>query len=285
MSTAIVTASYAPDLERCRLLCDSIDRHVSGFERHYILVAAHDVKAFSALATPRRIIVDERDLLPGWLRSVPDPASLFRRRLWLGPGVAPLRGWHVQQLRRIALPGHAPEHTFVYVDSDVVFLRDFDCSDMRRDGRLRLLRRDDALDAMPEGEHRIWSRHAGRALGLPASSAHDYIGTLIGWDGATVAAMRSRLETVSGRHWVRAIAASRQFSECMLYGRYVDEVGAGAGHFAEALELCRVHWTGPALGGEELAAFLAGIGEGQVAIGLQSFTRSDIGGVRRMLGL
>ncbi|MFZ1681583.1 MAG: DUF6492 family protein, partial [Rhizobiaceae bacterium] len=192
---------------------------------------------------------------------------------------------HAQQLRRIALPGHAPERTFVYVDSDVVFLRDFDCGDMRRDGKLRLLRRDGALDAMPDGEHRIWSRHAGRVLGLPASSAHDYIGTLIAWDGATVAAMRDRLETVSGRHWVRAIAASRQFSECMLYGRYVDEVRAGAGHFADALELCRVHWTGPALGGQELAAFLAGLGERQVAIGLQSFTGSDIGAVRTMLGL
>ncbi|MFZ1680090.1 MAG: DUF6492 family protein, partial [Rhizobiaceae bacterium] len=73
MSTAIVTASYAPDLQRCRLLCDSIDRHVTGFERHYILVAAHDMKAFAALASPRRVIVDERDLLPGWLRPLLDP--------------------------------------------------------------------------------------------------------------------------------------------------------------------------------------------------------------------
>ena len=37
-TAAIVTASYAPDFERCRLLCETIDRHVTGVSHHYILV-------------------------------------------------------------------------------------------------------------------------------------------------------------------------------------------------------------------------------------------------------
>ena len=82
MRTAIVTASYAPDLERCRLLCETIDAHVEGFTRHYILVEHADVPLFRSLETPTRVIVDERDLLPSWFRSFPDPLSLGRKRIW-----------------------------------------------------------------------------------------------------------------------------------------------------------------------------------------------------------
>ena len=74
-SNALVTASYAPDFERCRLLCETIDRHVTGFGRHYILVESRDVALFRQLENARRIVVDERDLLPSWLRPFDDPTS------------------------------------------------------------------------------------------------------------------------------------------------------------------------------------------------------------------
>jgi hypothetical protein len=48
-ATAIVTASYAPDFERCRLLCETMDRFVSGFSKHYLLVEHGDVATFRAL--------------------------------------------------------------------------------------------------------------------------------------------------------------------------------------------------------------------------------------------
>ena len=63
-TAAIVTASYAPDFERCRLLCETIDRHVTGVPRHYILVEQRDVALFRQLETGNRTVVDERDLLP-----------------------------------------------------------------------------------------------------------------------------------------------------------------------------------------------------------------------------
>src|SRR5690242_7580212 len=43
---AIVTASYGPDFERCRLLCETIDRFVTGMSQHYILVEERDVAQF-----------------------------------------------------------------------------------------------------------------------------------------------------------------------------------------------------------------------------------------------
>ena len=78
------------------------------------------------------------------------------------------------------------------------------------------------------------------------------------------------------RHWVEVVASSRKFSECMIYGRYVDEVIGGAGHFHDAEEFCRVHWNGSALSDDEFRAFVAGMSPEQVAIGMQSFIGTDV---------
>ncbi len=70
----------------------------------------------------------------------------------------------------------------------------------------------------------------------------------------------------------------------MLYGRFVDEVLEGEGHFTAGEELCRVHWTGAPLDDDQFAAFLASMDRGQVAIGMQSFIGTDVGRIRRLLG-
>lgn len=284
-TAALVTASYAPDFERCRLLCETIDRHVAGAARHYILVAHEDVDLFRRLQTTSRIVVDERDLLPGWLKPYPDPVSLFRRSMWLSRRTMPLRGWHVQQLRRIAIAAHAGEDTLVYVDSDVAFLKPFDLGVFRRNGKTRLYRRDEALPPADQGDHLIWSRNAASVLGIGSRpiSTHDYISTLIAWRRETVKAMCERIERFSGRHWVEAIGRSRKFSECMIYGRFVDEVLDGAHHFHSSEAYCRVHWNGEAMSDDAFRDFVAGMAEGQVAIGMQSFIGTDLSRIRRLL--
>ena len=286
-SAAIVTASYAPDFERCRLLCETIDRHVTGVAHHYVLTEHRDVALFRQLETSRRSVVDERDLLPRWLHAFDDPLSLFRRRVWLSFRTQPLRGWHVQQLRRIAIAAHAGEDVLVFCDSDVAFLKPFDAGVFWRDGKMRLFRRDGVLPADGHDEHRIWSRNAGSALGIdPVSvSTHDYISTLIAWRRETVNAMCERIEKMHGRDWVGVVGSARKFSECMIYGRYVDDVLDGAGHFHGAEELCRVHWNGEALSDDGFRRFVAGMASEQVAIGMQSFIGTDIGRIRRLIGL
>ena len=282
---AIVTASYAPDFERCRLLCETIDRHVTGAAHHYILVERRDMALFRQLRGRHRSVVDERDLLPPWLHAFDDPLSLFRRRVWLSTKTMPLRGWHVQQLRRVAIAGHASADVLVYCDSDVAFMKPFDCGAFWRDGKVRLFRREDALSCGNLQDHRVWSRNAGRALGIasPDVSPHDYISTLIAWRRGTVSAMCGHIEQTSGRNWVEAVGSDRKFSECMIYGRYVDEVLAGAGHFHGAEEFCRVHWTGKALSDGEFRDFVAAMAPEQVAIGMQSFIGTDIGRIRRLV--
>ena len=242
-TSALVTASYLPDLERCRLLCDTIDKHVSGHSHHYLLVASNDVASFRALEGPRRTVVDERDLLPGWLRSFPDPLSRFRKRIWLSFRTMPLRGWHVQQLRRIAIAGHIGEDGLIFCDSDVAFLRPFDCATIWRDGNLRLFRRENGLSRPDLDDQRLWAANAGKTLGLAAAPRHDYIATVIAWRRDAAVAMCRHIEETTGKQWVAAIGSNRRFSECMLYGRYADEVLQSEGHFHESNELCRVYWT------------------------------------------
>lgn len=286
-TAAVVTASYAPDFERCRLLCETLDLHVSGAARHYILVEHRDVALFRQLEGPRRIVVDERDLLPRWLRAFDDPLSLFKRRVWLSLKTQPLRGWHVQQLRRIAIAAHAGEDVLVFCDSDVAFLKPFDCRAFWRDGRARLFRRDGVLASEGHEEHRIWSRNAGSVLGIDPSStsSHDYISTLIAWRRDTVLAMCGEIEKVHGRDWVEVVGSARKFSECIIYGRYVDDLLQGAGHFHCSEEFCRVHWTGEALSDDGFRGFVAAMAPEQVAIGMQSFIGTDIGRIRRLIGL
>lgn len=286
-SSAIVTPSYAADLERCRLLCESIDRFVTGFEEHYLLVADHDVALFRELESRNRIVIAERDLLPPWLHSMRDPTSLFRRHIWLSTHTAPLRGWHVQQLRRIAIAEKISEAALVYCDSDVVFLKPFDVASFWRGGRLRLYRCDGALPLGEGKDHDAWVKNAAEVLGLPpeARNDHDYISTVIAWRRETVVSMIRHIETLHGRHWVEAIAARRRFSECILYGRYVDEVLDGRGHFHDPTQFCRVYWDGPRLSEESLREFVASMTPEQVAIGIQSFTGTDLGTMRNLLAL
>jgi hypothetical protein len=281
---AIVTPSYRRDFERCRLLCETMDRQVSGFDRHYILVEKRDVTLFRQLAGARRTIIDERALLPGWLRPFDDPTSLFRRRIWLSLRTKPLRGWHVQQLRRIAIAGHVPEDILVYCDSDVAFLKPFDCGIFQRDGKTRLFRRDDGLEGRRLADHHVWSDNAAKLLGIAERSRlrHDYITTLIAWRRDTQLAMCRHIEDIAGRHWAEAIGAERKFSECIIYGRYVDEVLGGADHFHGSQDYCRVQWW-DSLSDAELEAFIASMAPEQVAIGLQSFISNDIGRVRRLI--
>jgi Family of unknown function (DUF6492) len=152
-------------------------------------------------------------------------------------------------------------------------------------GRCAPFRRDNRLLEPVEDDHRVWSENAGRALGIdhPGFSPHDYIATLIAWRRDALRGMCRRIEEVHGRHWVETIGRARRFSECMLYGRYADEVLGGAGHFHDAQEFCRVYWTGPALSDGEFRDFVAGMAPEQVAIGMQSFIGTDLSRIRRLI--
>ncbi|RIY00046.1 hypothetical protein D3218_12145 [Aureimonas flava] len=290
MRFALVTSSYRGDLERCRLLCDSIDRFVTGHEVHYILVEARDLEMFRPLAGAKRRIVSERDLLPWWLRPVNHPVRAGAR-LWLSPFGLPFHGWHVQQLRRFAMAARMDEEAMISLDSDVVFVKPFDARTMEQDGRVAFYRVPDGMTRVLDhlqAEHGTWARRAGRLVGAPPTPPTEaaYIGTLIAWRRDTVRDLLARIASLARRPAMAALCASRALSECTVYGRFVDEVeGHPERHLPEARQRCAVYWDGPPLDAAGLDAFLAALEPHQVAIGLQSFTGTDPALIRRAAGL
>lgn len=288
MRTAVITASYAQDFERCRLLCDSLDQRLLGDWTHYILVEHSDVPRFSGLAGTRRHIIDERDILPRWLRPFPDPVSLGRRRVWLSPFTPPLRGWHVQQLRRLGIGRMLSEETLFSADSDVVLMREFDPATLWRNTDLRLYRRDFATTAdMPD--HCNWANATNRLLsGLTDNGPpyHDYINTLIGWRTDTLKSLLDHIEQKNGISWARAVARSRAISECTIYGTYADRVLGGVGHYHSDEALCLVMWNGQADDRtpiQDLGHFIHGMKAHQIGIGIQSFIGYNLADIRRLV--
>jgi len=287
-SVALVTPSYWGDFERCRLLCDSVDRYLTSTCNHYILVDNDDFNVFAPLANARRQVINERDLLPDWLHSFRPPSGVNARKFWFSFRTWPMRGWHVQQLRRIAIAQHIDCDALLYCDSDMMFVREFDPVSLWQEDRLRLYRKKLGIDgnlAKAGSKHRRWTEQAAKLNGLPGPSlpAHDYINNLVSWRRGHVVDMCNHIEATTGKHWLSAIASSRTFSECQIYGAYVDGVRNGDGHWRAETGLCKTYWFGEALDEVALGEFVAGLEPDQVAVGIQSFTGTDTALLRRLL--
>jgi hypothetical protein len=290
-SFALATPSYRGDVDRCRLLCASIDRFVSGHAVHYLLVEDRDVPLFRDLEGPRRRILAESRLLPRWLKPRPDPFSLGRRRVWAGlraasRGLPPLRGWHAQQLRKFAVAKACTEDVILFADSDMLFVRPFDLGALERQGAVRLYRKPDAITA-DMARHRPWCENASTRLGLgrPTYPGPDYINNLVSWRREHVLSLLALIERRSGRDWVTAIARDRQFSEYMIYGYYVERVLGleAAGHWPDPRELCKVYWFGEDVAGfDGLGSFEEVLEPWQVAVGVQSFIGQPLDKIRAL---
>jgi hypothetical protein len=275
---AIVTPSYRGDLDRCRLLCASIDAFVSDMSTHYLLVEDRDLALFRPLLGPRRRIVAESELFPNWLRSFPDPLSFGRRRIWTGAGaiargLGPLRGWHTQQLRKMAVPRLVDEDVLLFADSDVIFLRPYALSSQIVNGATRLYRRPGGLTA-DMAEHVDWLCRAAGCLRIaaPALPADDYINNLVTWRADNARSMLSHIENGMGRHWIEAAASSRGFSEWLLYGLHADRVlGAASRHAPTSRPLASTYWDHRDVDRAAFGAGTVSLEPDQVAVGVQSF--------------
>lgn len=275
MRNAIVTASYAPDFERCRILCETIDRQATGYDCHYILVDAPDADLFRQLEGPKRRVVLDTELLPWWLKRMPAALSPGGRRLWLSPVTAPLHGWHVQQLKRIAIAAHVEEDGLLYCDSDTALVKPFDVDSIWEGDDIRFFREQ---DAPTDADHPRWVRHTARALGLRGDIRNDssYVTTFLAWKRRTVLDMCDHIERTHHRPWISVVGSTRKFSECTLYGWFVDEVLQGEGHAATSTMLCPMKWADPTPSEAELEAFIAELQPEQVAVGVQSFIPMDV---------
>ena len=255
-SVAFVTKSYAPDLERCELLCRSIEVLAPG-TRHWIIVDSHDLSAFRDLENATTRVVTTEELLPRRVRKLEVYGTA--KNVWLGARLPPMRGWLVQQLAKFAIAFVAREDVLVHADSDVVLTRPFRGSMLTgEDGAVRLFRVPAAVGEQLPG-HVRWHRTAERLLGLPPRPVPlpDYIGGLVPWRRDIAVSLLEEVEARSGRDWMRALARAKHISEYILYGRFVEDVlGGSAGQAASSVSLCRCYWGSEPMTNRELESFI-----------------------------
>jgi Family of unknown function (DUF6492) len=264
----IITPSYAPDFERCRLLCQSIEQFVSPPVHHYIVVDRADWSLFQPLAGANTSILTKEEVLPWWIVRMPG-------NLWFSLKSLPIRGWLLQQIVKIAVARTIAEEVAVFVDSDVAFVRPFDFQSLVQGDIPGALRDRVRLYHEPAGNfadmllHVTWHHQACKLLGLPPTPlpAPDYIDHVITWRRENVVQMCQHLERLSGRGWIETLCRSWHLSEYILYGTFTDQVmGSRSGHYREAHKLCHDYWRSEPMSQSELQQFMAGIQPEHVAV-------------------
>lgn len=262
-SFAVVTPTYLPDLARCELLAESLDRSVPNVA-HYLIVDRRDRSAFIHLEGGRRQLVESEALVGSWMWRSPG-----RKGIWLSLKARPVRGWIVQQILKIAAIEAIPERTLVFCDSDTAFFRHFDRNDLLVDGKVGLLDVPFCDDA-----NRRWTAVARRLLGLPQHDGNyrNHVGNMICWNRETVKAMQQRVEYSTGINWQVALARTPSFAEYMLYGIFVREVlGYDAvDHAPSVVRLVKASWGQELTTDAAMHAFFADFEPRTVAVMVHS---------------
>ena len=279
---ALLTPTYGRDLELCTLLCESVDRHVTSFSKHYLLVPDCDLPLFAHFESERRSVLPASKFLPGWLRPLPRIVQRKRRQFWWSLRAKPVSGWHVQQFLKIAATITLPYQRYCILDSDIVFFRDFDLSRFEYPNSIPLLHVPDEVVAS-QPRHSRWVVTSHQLLGFPVPKlpATDFIGHIIFWDKETVRAMAARIEAITNLEWVEALCQTREFSEYMLYGYYVQNDPSFTGrHSLTARTQCISYWDQPKLSKGDLNGLLRGADRNDVAFSVASFSGTPVQTIR-----
>jgi hypothetical protein len=275
---AVITPSFAPDLELCARLNRSLLALSPESVIHDIVVPRRDLELFGQLAGPRTHVRCEADLLPRSFVKLP----LVNFTVNLRRPLPPVRGWILQQIIKLAAAADADADVVLLVDSDIEFVRSFTPASFVRDGVVRFYRKPNEIDdRLPR--HIVWHRVARALLGLapPTLPLTDYICSLLAWDPTAVRMLLDRVEHVTRRPWWDSIGAQLHFSEWTLYGVFVDEVlGLPANSNASDRSLCHAYWEVVPLDDRTAADFVFEVRPDDIAIMISAKSRTPVA-VRR----
>jgi hypothetical protein len=279
---ALLTSTYGRDLELCTLLCESVDRHVSSFSKHYLLVPDSDLPLFAHFESERRSVIPASTYLPKWLWPLPRIVQRKRRQFWWSARTRPVSGRHVQQFLKIAATILLPYERYCILDSDVVFFRDFDLSRFEVPNPIPLLNMpNEVTPSQPRRSRWVETSHELLGLPVPPLPAPDFIGPIIFWDRQTTHAMVSQIEAVTNLHWIEALCSTGEFSETMLYGYFVQNDARFSGaHRLTSSAQCVRYCEQPKPGKNELSELLSGANKDDVAFSMASFPGMPVQTIR-----
>jgi Family of unknown function (DUF6492) len=268
MNWAVITPSYNLDLERCKLLCRSMDAFLSGPWHHYVVVDPVDIPLFASLAGPQRTVVNKADILPKGMRYVGKMPFMRLGRLWWSWRHGPIFGWQMQQYVKIMMASYVKQEAMVFLDSDIFFLKPFDINIYSREGKIKFSSVESPLQS--DNKMKITS---SKLLGLPASEAikFAYADPIITWHRPTAVAMQDFLSKLHNKPWHEAIGAKIMFSEYMLYIMFVNYIQRTNPHLYEDNTVyCKTLWSKETAKTTDIAEFCSSLEPEQVAVCIQS---------------
>jgi hypothetical protein len=247
----IITPSYAPDFERCQILCQSMDKFVSPKANHYIVVDRKDYKLFSQLEGQTRKIIIKESILPWWIKQVP---FLGKKNFWLNYQGFPLRGWLVQQIIKLSAANYTSEDILVFVDSDVAFIRPLNLHDFVKQDKVRLFSINNAHKMKDSAN---WDKTTNHLLGLLNTKYfNNYVGQIITWRRDNLLKLYQHIENSTGQKWTNVLCNSLHLSEYHLYGNFVNCVLKNeSGHYYDDSHICHQYWDSVAMSEEQLEKF------------------------------
>ena len=284
LHVALLTPTYGRDLELCALLCESVDRHVHSFSKHYLLVPDCDLPLFSHFESEHRMVLPASTFLPRWLRPLPRIIQRKRRQYWWSFRAKPVSGWHVQQFLKIAGDDLAAAPALLHPRFGRRVLPRF------RPRALRISESDPASEyARTRSPRAFRATRAGsrpainfsdcrrRRFRRPTSSATSYSGTSrrrARWPrrsrpspASTGSKRFAGPAAVFGIHAVRLFRAERR-------------ADFPASHTPTSRTPCVSYWDPPQLGKGELNQLLRGADEDDVAFSVASFSGTPVQTIR-----
>ncbi len=253
----IITPSFKPDFERCRLLVESIDKFACLSIHHYIIVDRRDYKLFQQFEASNRTVLTVESILPWWIQKIP-----WLQNGWFSFKTLPIRNWLIQQIVKLEIANWIEQDVFIFVDSDVAFIRPFDHNQFIRDGKVRLFRETIPLSEWTTGisDQYKWFNTAHLLLDLPPfvdfndqGFITNYIGNFIIWKRENVLQLHEYIQKLTDKSWIESIPNCWYFSEYTLYGVFVEQVlKENSGHYFDAQKVSHDYWGTKALSQEEL---------------------------------
>lgn len=272
MKTTIITPSYAPDFERCRLLCQSVSRHVSGYEQHLIIVDKKDYALFSELESDKVKLIIKEDILPDWLYKVP-----FSKKWWFSTKTLPVRGWILQQIVKLSAHEYSDADNFLFIDSDVCFIRSFDVKEMFIDDQSLLSSLPRKEEDYQDKRKQSWHEFAAKLFGIEDTSIlkKDYISQLVMWRRSELLSLTQSIENSAlnnkNKSWKELLCNTLDFSEYTLYGIFVEHVlKEKSQHHLIDQEICYCSWHKTINSMDDLSNFINHIPKQYPAVLIQS---------------
>jgi hypothetical protein len=281
-SISLITPASRRDLELCALQCESVDRYLSCYVKHHLIVPDDEAALFDRFNAARRVVVPASQLLPAWLRPMPRLLQHKGQRYWWSLRTRPVSESHLQRILKIAAADAFPEGRHCILDSDVVFFRRFDLSMLLRPRHAPLFERTGDTGA-PDVMQQTWTSRHLLGLKTSSSSAIDFNTSIAVWDRRATRAMIERIETVTGVEWVEALCHARNICEYMLYGCFVyDSPRQRLEHVSSTNVRC-VRFGQLAPDRATIEATLRTADEGNVACSAAGLTATSVDSLRAVL--